>query len=59
MRTPQQTEELLVYLRNALLAYPTQRFAQIVVNASPVHGDPFYVEDKEMLDGLKRLGGYE
>lgn len=54
MRPSERIDVLLAALRTYWLRNPDLRLGQIVGNLSP--GDPYYVEDDELLDALMGLG---
>lgn len=50
---------MIVALRDAWYRNPDWRLGQLVVNASPHRGDPFYIEDDTMLEGLAEIATKE
>jgi len=55
MRDPQRIREILEIIANIWYKNPDLRLGQILVNATSITGDMFYVEDDLMLKGLRRL----
>jgi hypothetical protein len=60
-RDPARIPEMLALLERAWALVPDWRFGQLVFNATSWvegeggEGDPFYVEDDEMAEGLREL----
>lgn len=54
-RNPARIDTVLRELERAWRANPGMRLGQLIVNAAGV-SDPFYVEDVEIIKGLKSLG---
>lgn len=56
MRDSARIDVMLAELRSFWLEHPDWRLGQIISNVIPdgFEGDPFYVEDDEMLAGLLR-----
>jgi hypothetical protein len=54
-RDPARIPEVLALLERAWALVPDWRLGQLVCNAVDARPDPFYVEDDEMAEGLRRL----
>jgi hypothetical protein len=59
-RDPDRIAETLALLTRAWALFPDWRLGQLLVNAVDVAagergGDPFYAEDDEVAEGLRRL----
>ena len=53
--TPDQKREVVERLLRAWLKAPTERLGQLIVNALPhkLQGDPFYVEDFDLVEAIE------
>jgi hypothetical protein len=49
-------DDVAIALRNAWLRFPYLRLCQLIVNATG-RDDPFYVEDRELIEALNSYGG--
>ncbi len=53
--------EILEALRDAWIAHPGMRLTQLIESAAAMYDpslEPFYLEDKHMLEGLKQLAAH-
>ena len=52
MRDPKRIDRILAKVRAHWHTYPDLRLTQLICNACPTRGDPFYVEDDVLERGL-------
>lgn len=58
VRNPDRMAPMLTQLAAAWHRHPDWRLGQLIANAAgAVHCDPFYIEDDELLEGIKAFGG--
>jgi hypothetical protein len=57
MPPPREPKSVLIALEAACRAHPSQRVAQVVVNA--LGADPFYVEDDEAASELYKYAALQ
>lgn len=55
-RDPARIESVLAEVRRIWMTYPDQRLFQVLMNAWGNAGDPYNVEDDELLEKLRTYG---
>ncbi len=54
MRDPKRIHKIVETLETIWQVNPDWRLGQLLVNATGITGDMFFIEDKDMLDALER-----
>ena len=63
MRDPKRIKTIIKKLEKYWSENPDLRLGQIIANCVRAHDgrlncDPFYIEDEDLIDGLKKLDSY-
>lgn len=55
MRDPKRIEEILELIKEIWGNAPDLRLTQLIMNALNMNGDPYYIEDTDLLISLKKF----
>lgn len=54
MRNPKRIKEILDLIQEIWVPAPDLRLTQLIMNALNMNGDPYYIEDDDLLKALKK-----
>ena len=55
MRDPKRIEEMLELIKEIWENAPDLRLTQLIMNSLNMNGDPYYIEDADLLKSLKKF----